>query len=82
MKGYQGGHNLINFPSLAPTIEAIFMYLLSSFQLALWFMCLDFLFILFEAPKPHYQHVTGAFRICNMAISKKNQLFTQFFYKL
>ena len=45
------------------------MYLLRSFRLALRFMCLDSLFILFAAPKPHYQYVTREIRIWNMVIS-------------
>ena len=58
------------------------MCLLSSFQLALWFMCSDSLFFLFVTLKPHYQHVTCAFSIWNMVISKQSQLFTGICFKL
>ena len=56
------------------------MYLLSSSQLALYFMCSDSLFVLFGVPNPHYQYVTLSFSILNMAISKQNQLFSHIFF--
>ena len=43
------------------SISHLCMYLLSSFQLAIYFMCFDSLFILLVTPKPHYQ--------CNMLLS-------------
>ena len=45
------------------------MYLLSPFQLVLWFMCSYSLFFLFATPKPHYQHVSVIFSIWKSAIS-------------
>ena len=58
------------------------MYLFSSSWLALYFICSDSLFILLEAPKPHYPHVTCALSFLNMAISKQNQLFLANFFKV
>ena len=81
---YWGGHNLINFPSYLPPLrlEAKFMYLLISFKLSF-----GVLWLFSKTQLPRFcqdRLLCGAllFRILNMVINKKNQPFTQYFFKL
>ena len=73
---YWGGHKLGQFSISRAPLQAVCVYLLSSFQLALWFMCSDSLFILFVIPKPHYQYITPSFSFWNMIFSTRNYYFS------